>query len=186
MCATSSKKKDITAQTIRSSLERDLNHTGTQVNYYFVCKRKLWFFSYGLEMEETSDLVLLGRLLHERGYSRRFKEIQVGRIKIDFLSSGCEIHEVKRSRKAEDAHFFQLLYYLYYLRKSSGVEGRGVLHYPLLRKTVNVELTDDQVRRLESVLKDIDEILGQGSPPPLAKTGFCRRCSYAELCWGSE
>jgi CRISPR-associated exonuclease Cas4 len=61
-----------------------------------------------------------------------------------------------------------------------------VLHYPLLRKTVNVELTDDLVRRLESVLKDIDEILRQESPPLPVKTGYCRRCSYAELCWGSE
>lgn len=164
----------------------DLNYTGTQVNYYFVCRRKLWLFSYGLEMEKTSDLVLLGRLLHERGYARKFKEVQVGRIKMDFLASGCEIHEVKRSRRAEDAHLFQLLYYLYYLRKSSGVEGRGVLHYPLLRKTVNVELTGGLVTRLESVLKDIGEILRQGSPPLPVKTGYCRRCSYAELCWGSE
>jgi len=168
------------------ALEEALNFTGTQVNYFFVCRRKLWLFSHGLEMEETSDLVLLGKLLHERGYARRLKEVQVGRIKIDFLASGCEIHEVKRSRKAEDAHLFQLLHYLYYLRKSSGVEGRGVLHYPLLRKTVSVELTDDLVRRLESVLKDIDEILRQGSPPLPVKTGYCRRCSYAELCWGSE
>jgi len=68
-------------------------------------------------MEETSDLVLLGKLLHERGYARRRKEVQVGRVKIDFVASGCEIHEVKRSRKAEDAHLFQLLYYLYFLER---------------------------------------------------------------------
>jgi len=168
------------------NVREDLNFTGTQVNYYFVCKRKLWFFSHGLEMEETSDLVLLGRLLHERGYARKFKEVQIGRIKIDFLASGCEIHEVKRSRKAEDAHLFQLLYYLYYLRKTAGVEGRGVLHYPLLKRTVDVELTDELVKQLEFVLRDIDEILGQGGPPLPVKTGYCRRCSYAELCWGSE
>jgi len=178
-------KRDIMAQSVHS-LEQSLNYTGTQVNYYFICKRKLWLFSRGLDMEETSDLVLLGRLLHERGYARRLKEVQVGRVKIDFLASGCEIHEVKRSRKAEDAHLFQLVYYLYYLKRYAGVEGRGSLHYPLLRRTVNVQLTDERIRQVESVLRDIDEILRHENPPQPVKTGYCRRCSYGELCWGSE
>jgi len=173
------------AQSVHS-LEQALNYTGTQVNYYLICKRKLWLFSRGLDMEETSDLVLLGRLLHERGYARRHKEIQIGRIKVDFVGSGCEIHEVKRSRKAEDAHLFQLLYYLYYLKRYAGVEGRGCLHYPLLRRTVNVQLTDERIGQVESVLRDIDEILRHENSPKPVKTGYCRRCSYAELCWGSE
>jgi CRISPR-associated exonuclease Cas4 len=164
----------------------DLAYTGTQVNYYFICKRKLWLFSHGLEMEVTSDLVLLGRLLHERGYPRRRKEVQIGRIKIDFVSSGCEIHEVKRSRKAEDAHLFQLLYYLYYLKRYAGVQGRGSLHYPLLRRTVDVELTDGHAKQIESILRDIDQILGQERPPEAVKIGYCRKCSYLELCWGFE
>lgn len=167
-------------------MEEALNFTGTQVNYYFICKRKLWLFSHGLEMEETSDLVLLGKLLHERGYARRFKEVQIGRVKIDFVTSGCEIHEVKRSRRAEDAHLYQLLYYLYYLKRYAGVEGRGVLHYPLLRKTVDVELTEQATNKVEAVLQDMEKILSESSPPPPVKIGYCRRCSYNELCWGSE
>ena len=137
-----------------------------------------------MEMEETSDLVLLGKLLHERGYARKRKEVQVGRVKIDFIQSGCEIHEVKRSRKAEDAHVFQLLYYLYYLKRYAGVDGKGVLHYPLLRRTVDVELTDDAVGRLESVLEEIGEILSRQNPPEPVRIPYCRRCSYNELCWG--
>jgi len=168
------------------NMEEALNFTGTQVNYYFICKRKLWLFSHGLEMEETSDLVLLGKLLHERGYARRRKEIQIGRIKIDFVASGCEIHEVKRSRRAEDAHLYQLLYYLYYLDRYAGVKGRGILHYPLLRRTVNVELTEDQAKKMESILQEIGRILSESSPPQPVKIPYCRRCSYNELCWGSE
>lgn len=42
----------------------ELIYTGTQVNYYLVCKRKLWLFSRNFEMERSSDLVLLGKLLH--------------------------------------------------------------------------------------------------------------------------
>jgi CRISPR-associated exonuclease Cas4 len=136
-------------------------------------------------MEGTSDLVLLGKLLHERGYARRRKEVQVGRVKIDFVTSGCEIHEVKRSRKAEDAHLFQLLYYLYFLKRYAGVNGCGVLHYPLLRKTVNVELTENRVTDIERLLEDMKEILLSSKPPEPVKVSYCRRCSYSELCWGS-
>lgn len=168
------------------ALEEALNFTGTQVNYYFICKRKLWLFSHGLEMEETSDLVLLGKLLHERGYARRVKEVQVGRIKIDFVASGCEIHEVKRSRRAEDAHLYQLLYYLYYLDRYAGVKGKGTLHYPLLRRTVKVELTEDRTKRIESILQEMSGILSEPKPPQPVKIPYCRRCSYVELCWGSE
>ena len=170
----------------QETLQRKLIFTGTQVNYFFVCPRKLWLFSHGLDMEETSDLVLLGKLLHERGYVRRFKEVQIGRIKIDFVGSNCEIHEVKRSRKAEDAHLYQLLYYLYYLDMYAGVKGRGILHYPLLKRTVNVELTEDQAKKIESILQEIGEILSKPIPPKPLKIPYCRRCSYNELCWGSE
>jgi len=179
-------KREVIARQSVHSLEEALNFTGTQVNYYFICKRKLWLFSYGLEMEETSDLVLLGKLLHERGYARRLKEVQVGRIKVDFVGSNCEIHEVKRSRKAEDAHLFQLLYYIYYLNRYAGVQAKGILHYPLLRRTVEVQLDDEQVGRMESLLRDIDSLLKQENPPSPLKIPYCRRCSYNELCWGSE
>ena len=44
--------------------------TGTTINYLHVCPRKLWFFQNHIEMEHTSDLVSMGRLLHEESYSR--------------------------------------------------------------------------------------------------------------------
>ncbi|MBP7477765.1 MAG: Dna2/Cas4 domain-containing protein [Chitinophagales bacterium] len=31
--------------------------TATHINYFHVCKRKLWMFSNGLNMEHNSDLV---------------------------------------------------------------------------------------------------------------------------------
>src|SRR5690606_27710881 len=101
----------------------DTKFTGTQINYYFVCKRKLWFFSHNMELESDSDLVLMGRLLHENSYKRQpLKEVEIDRIKIDFVEKSKEIHEVKRSRKIEDAHVYQLLYYLYFLKKSANME----------------------------------------------------------------
>jgi hypothetical protein len=45
-----------------------MNLTGTHINYYRLCKRKLWFFANGINMEQTSDLVADGKLIEEGTY----------------------------------------------------------------------------------------------------------------------
>ncbi|MEM4312119.1 MAG: CRISPR-associated protein Cas4 [Nitrososphaerales archaeon] len=157
--------------------------TGTQVNYYFVCKRKLWFFSHGMEQEEEYDLVLLGKLLHEHYYQRELKEIQIGRIKIDFFGKKGEVHEIKRSRKIENAHTHQLLYYLYYIKKVVGIDVKGILHYPLLKRKVELNLGGEEVKRIEDILKKIDEVVSLSIPPQPLWIKACKLCAYRELCW---
>ena len=44
--------------------------TGTMIGHLYVCPRELWFFQNHIEMEHTSDLVSMGKLLHEESYSR--------------------------------------------------------------------------------------------------------------------
>lgn len=159
--------------------------TGTQINYFFVCKRKLWFFSHNIELESDSDLVLRGRLLHENSYKRQsLKEVEIDRIKIDFIEKSKEVHEVKRSRKIENAHIYQLLYYLYFLKKSANLEAKGVLNYPLLKKKVNVELTPEKEIELAGILADIHNIINQDRPPEAEWKSYCKNCAYRELCWG--
>jgi len=64
-------------------------YTGTQVNYYVICPRKLWFFSHFLQMEENSDLVSMGRHIHETSYVKNKKEVVIDqKIAIDFHKEG--------------------------------------------------------------------------------------------------
>ena len=44
--------------------------TGTMVYYYFVCKRKLWYFSNEINMESENESVILGQLLDEGSFKR--------------------------------------------------------------------------------------------------------------------
>ena len=158
--------------------------TGTQINYYFICERKLWFFSKYMQMESNSDTVLVGKVLHEDSYKRKAKEFMIdNKIAIDFMEKDGIINEIKKSNKMEQAHIFQMLYYLYYL-KGKGLEKlKGVINYPLLRNKVNVELTAEKEKELEEVLKNIKKIVEQDNPPQLKKMKHCRSCSYYELCW---
>ncbi|MDI9593129.1 MAG: CRISPR-associated protein Cas4, partial [Bacteroidota bacterium] len=111
-----------------------MNITGTHFNYYQVCKRKLWLFANGLNMEHTSDLVYDGKLIQETTYpqrSERYEELEMGGIKIDFFDARNKvIHEIKRSNKIERAHEWQVKYYIYVLEQT-GIEGvSGILEYP--------------------------------------------------------
>ena len=158
-------------------------YTGTQVNYYIICRRKLWLFSHFVQMEQESELVKLGKLLHESSYTRA-KEIAIDRISIDFIRKGnvLILHEVKRSKKLEKAHVFQMLYYLYYL-KQRGIEAIGRIIYPKLRKMKTVELTSELEYEIDNILQSITKILRENKPPEVRKKSFCRRCSYFEFCW---
>ncbi len=157
--------------------------TGTQINYYLVCKRKLWLFSHHIELEKESDLVKLGQILHEERYQKRLKEIQIDRIKIDFIENKSEIHEIKRSKKMENAYLFQLLYYIYFMKKNFNLIMRGVLNYPLLRKKIQIELTIDKEKELQEILLDIKLIIEKEKPPEPLWKNYCKSCAYRDLCW---
>jgi CRISPR-associated exonuclease Cas4 len=137
-----------------------------------------------MELESDSDLVHLGKLLHEHSYKRKLKEVEVGRIKIDFIERAQEIHEIKRSRKIEDAHIFQLLYYLYFIKSFTGKVMKGILNYPLLKKKVNVELTEEREKEMKNLLNDVTGIIQMQKPPEAEWKRYCRTCAYRELCWG--
>ena len=97
--------------------------TGVMIYYYFVCKRKLWYFINEINMESDNENVMLGKLLDENSYRRDDKHINIDNvINIDFIKEHQELHEIKKSKAIEEAGIWQVKYYLYYL-KQRGVKG---------------------------------------------------------------
>lgn len=164
--------------------------TGTHFNYYQVCKRKLWLFANGINMEHTSDLVYEGKLIHETSYpqrSERYEELEIEGIKLDYYDAHNRvIHEIKKSDKVELAHEWQLKYYIYVLERN-GVEGvTGILEYPTLRQTDKVLLTNPDRERILEIEKDIARIVENENCPPVISSKICKQCSYYEFCYVSE
>ena len=159
---------------------------GIKVNYYFICKRKLWLFDKGLGMEEKNDRVIQGKVVHENSYEReKNKEIEVdGLIKLDILDDDY-IREVKISSKMEESDRMQLLYYLYYL-KQMGVIKKGKINYVKEKRVEEIELTKNDERIIEEVLKDIHKLRKIEKPPLRINKRYCKKCAYYEFCYVEE
>ena len=134
-------------------------------------------------MEQTSDLVYLGKTIHQESYKREIRELNIdNRIKIDFLRKTLEIHEIKKSRKLRKAHFYQILYYIYYL-KQKGILVKGVINYPLSKRIEGVELTSKSEKEIKEILKKMKKILDLKIPPIPKFRSYCKKCSYYHLCF---
>lgn len=167
-----------------------MNLTATHINYYHVCRRKLWLFSNGIQMEHTSDLVAEGKQIGKNTYpqrAERYQELQIGNIKIDFYDAKNKVvHEIKKSRAKSAAHIAQVKYYLYILEQIGIENPTGILEYPTLRDTEPVFLTEtdrSDIRRWET---DIETIIFAETVPQKLTRSKCTKCSYFEFCWTGQ
>jgi len=167
-----------------------MNLIATHINYYFVCKRKLWLFANGINMEHTSDLVYEGKMLHETSYPQRperYEELEIDGCKIDFYDAKNKIvHEIKKSAKIEEAHEWQVKYYIYVLERN-GIEGvSGILEYPALRQTNKVELNETDRKYIQDIEQKITLLVNSDDCPLVVNGKICKSCSYYEFCYVGE
>lgn len=175
-----------------------MNITGTHINYYRLCKRKLWLFANNIQMEQTSDLVKDGKLIEEESYqqrSERYTQIELsaeyeGAIltgKIDYFDTrDLVVHETKRSNKVETAHLWQVKFYLWLLELNNIEAEKGIIEYPRLRIREEVYLAEEEKKYLKQTVKDITTLVNSATCPPVINAKICRSCSYYEFCYVGE
>lgn len=159
--------------------------TGTHIQYYMVCHRKLWLFAHQIQCEQESDLVQYGKFIHETSYSEEKKDFDFDSIKLDWLDTKNKIiHEVKKSNKMENSHIQQLKYYLYFFKINNIGEYYGELDYPKLKKKLKISLKPEDIKEIEDYITKINQIINLQEPPKIPeKMKICKNCSYYELCW---
>ncbi len=176
-----------------------MNITATHINYYHICHRKLWLFSNGINMEHTSDIVADGKLLHETSYPQRaekYREIDLSFTlnskidlfgKIDFYDAKRKvIHEIKRSDKIEEAHEWQVKFYIWLLEQNDITGVHGMIEYPQLRENKEIELTEKDREYLKQVVAHIVALQESEACPPRINSKICKSCSYYDLCYIEE
>jgi len=136
--------------------------------------------------EQSNDFLALGRLIDRNSYARERHQVAFGDNKFDFVQGAdgeLVVCEVKKSSRAERSARLQLAHYLYDIRKA-GIEARGILMFPTEKKRVEVVLTDELAAELDSIYAGIEELVRKDAPPAAESCKYCRKCAYAEYCWG--
>ncbi len=164
-----------------------MNINATLINLFHICKRELWLHANGIRMEHTSDTVAEGKLIGETTYPQRaekYTEIEISGSKIDFYDAKNKvIHEIKKSDKTEEAHEWQVKYYIWLLQQN-GIEGvTGILDYPKLRQTTTVTLTSSDEAYLQKASDQIKAIAEGEVCPPIINSKICKTCSYYDFCY---
>jgi CRISPR-associated exonuclease Cas4 len=134
-------------------------------------------------MNYNNDDINIGRLIHEKSFSREKKNINLGDIVFDFVKTGDKdvIFEIKKSSKLGEPVRYQLYYYLWNAKKMGKVMD-GMLVYPEERKREKIVLTQEKEEEMEKIILDIQNLVSQTLPPPVVIKPYCRRCTYYEMC----
>lgn len=149
-------------------------------------------------MELTSDLVADGKVVEEESYlqrSEKYSQIELSydykRVsltgKIDFFDTKNKVvHETKRSNKVEQAHIWQVKFYLWLLELNGIETEKGIIEYPKLREREEVYLDEEDKDYLKKTIKNIKTLVNQTECPPVLNTKICKSCSYYDFCYAGE
>lgn len=158
--------------------------TGMMVYYYFVCKKKLWYFANQIQMEQNSELVEIGKIIDETSYKNQEKHILIDNtINIDFIKNNVILNEVKKTKSIEEASIWQVKYYMYYLEQK-GVENiKAKIDFPLIKETKDVLLNYEDRQALQNIITNIREIINSKNPMDVIQDKKCKKCAYYDLCY---
>ncbi|MMZ61726.1 hypothetical protein D3C76_627720 [compost metagenome] len=160
--------------------------TGTMVNYYVHCRRQCWLFANGLNFEDDSEDVRIGKVLHElKNESKSGREIAIEGIKVDKLTDQY-VTEFKKSDSDVEATKWQTIYYMYVL-KQKGMDRKGSIQFMERNrqdsKTILLALDEETEGQMISILEEMERYLDQDQPDPAVLDKKCKRCAYYAYCF---
>lgn len=162
--------------------------TGTDIWYYFICKRELWLMLHKIVPDQEDENVDIGRFLHQY-YSKRGKEeVDIGSGKVDRIKKVGDkliVQEIKKTSRFKKSSYYQLLFYLYQFSQM-GIEAMGELLFTEEKTKEKIELTENNQKELLEAINDIQKIAKMPVPPSPKKIKFCNKCAYREYCWAGE
>lgn len=160
------------------------NITGTIINYYFHCKTQLWLHANRINLEDNSEDVRIGKVLHEINEDR-VKEVSFENIKLDKITKDYVV-EVKKSDSDLEAGKWQLLFYLYIL-KQKGIVKKGRLEVfeknKQNKKRFEIILDEENESRVVEIVESIEKLISQPTLPEPKYDKKCKKCAYYEYCF---
>ncbi|QII10703.1 CRISPR-associated RecB family exonuclease Cas4a [Candidatus Kuenenia stuttgartiensis] len=137
--------------------------------------------------DQDNSYIDIGRLIDDTSFEREKKKIYLADIgaMIDMVTKKDGtyfIAEIKKSSRTLNSGIFQLKYYLFLLKKKS-IEIKGIIKIPKEKKSIEVELANEDIEMIECKLKELGDIVKEEKPPPAKWLGVCPKCGHFEFCW---
>ncbi len=162
-----------------------MNINGTLINYYFHCKRQCYLFANRINLEDNSEDVRVGRIIHQiESEDKKNAEIKYSNMSVDKITENY-IVEIKKSDADVKATRMQLLFYMKNLEEK-GIKKEGKIIYKeknKVEKNEKVILNEETKKELEKCEKEIEELLKLRNPPQPTKSKKCNKCAYYEYCY---
>jgi CRISPR-associated exonuclease Cas4 len=166
---------------VNSEEKTDFKVTGISIQYASVCKRELWFYLHGVDINRDNPHIATGSDVDSRFYQDAESQVIDSMIAPDILEDG-RIIEVKPSSTNSCSSENQLLYYMWYLSRFYDIKRSGVLAYPTERKRESVELTDQKITKIKELIQTVYEMYQSDEPPEFEEKPVCESCAYKEFC----
>ncbi len=157
---------------------------GVHIKYLLHCPRQLWLYARGYRPEAGSELVAFGEAVDDTTFARR-RDFDLGEARIDWVGVGAVVHETKSSRAPSPAHEAQVRYYCLLLTRRGVNVRNGIIHYPLIRRAVEVPWNTQARQSAEFTEAEAQRVIANESTPPRLERRRCRGCSYFDYCWGT-
>lgn len=158
---------------------------GTIINYYFHCKRQCYLFSNRINLEDNSEDVRTGKILHEiRAKTEQNTEIQYDNMVLDKMTKEY-VEEFKKSDADIQAAKMQLLFYLKNL-EDKGIKKEGKLVFYEKNKKERVQkviLNEETKKELKKCVKQMEELIQSKQVPEVIQKPTCKRCAYYDYCY---
>lgn len=159
--------------------------TGTLINYYFHCKRQCYLLYNRINLEDNSEDVKIGRILHEiKALDENNTEIKIENISIDKITDRYVI-ELKKSDSDINAARMQVLLYLSRLEKK-GIKREGKLIFSernSKEKIDLIKLNEETKLELENCINEIESLVTSDIVPDAKPIKGCKKCAYYEYCY---
>jgi len=161
--------------------------SGSLLQAYEICPRQAWLMSRQITADQQNTYLDIGRFISEDSFAREKKEIYIPDLaaKIDYVKNKDGqffVAEVKKSSATMQSGIEQLKYYLFLLNKK-GIQAKGLIKIPKEKKSMEIELTEEDKKRIKAKISDLQNLLEQEEPPPAKKIKKCKSCAHYEFCF---
>lgn len=156
-------------------------------NAYNICPRQAWLMIRQMNADQENTFLDIGRLIDETTFKREKKKVYIADIsaQIDMITKKdgeIFVAEIKKSSKRMENAKLQLKYYLYLLKRKK-INIKGLIKIPKEKKSIEVELTEDDVIIIEDIQENIKMTIKKEDMPEVKKITMCKKCAHYEFCW---